>query len=121
LLYPIRVDRTRTTLRCGADRDTLAGSTRRRSGVTRKVGTIEPTAAQHRQLADEYEKLPEEQLGERLSGRRVRLEDDDGRFSRPPCSPVVQVLVDLAPALPQPFTLVARRGPAVHLAPDPPG
>jgi hypothetical protein len=41
------------------------------------------------------------------SGRRERLEDDDRCFSQASCGPVVQVLVDLAPALPQPFTLVA--------------
>ena len=33
----------------------------------------------------------------------------------------VEALVDLAPALPQPFTLLTHGRPAEHLAPDPTG
>src|SRR5207344_2007077 len=54
-----------------------------------------------------------------LSGHGARLEDDDRRLLRAPCSVVVQVPVQFAPALPQQFTLSARGGPANHLAPDP--
>jgi hypothetical protein len=61
------------------------------------------------------------QRGESSFGHRARLKDDDRRLVRASCSVAIEVLVQFAPALPQPFTLLADRGPAEHLAPDPTG
>src|SRR3972149_910555 len=49
----------------------------------------------------------------------ARLEDDARRRWGASCSEPPRVLAQLPPALPQPFTLVAHRGLAEHLAPDP--
>ena len=55
------------------------------------------------------------------SGHRARLEDDDRRLMRASCRVAVEVSVQFAPALPQPFALPADRGPPEHLALDPTG
>jgi hypothetical protein len=60
---------------------------------------------------------------ERLAsfGHRSRLKDDDRRLLPAQRSVAVEILVQFAPALPQPFTFLAHRCPAEHLAPDPAG
>ena len=58
---------------------------------------------------------------DQLPDRRERLKDDERRLLRASCGIAVEVPVQFAPALPQPFTLLADRGPAEHLAPDPAG
>ena len=52
------------------------------------------------------------------SGRRVRLEDDYLRLLRASRSVAIEVLVDLAPTLPEPFAFLARRSPSEHLTPS---
>ena len=54
-------------------------------------------------------------------GHHTRLEDDNRRLSRTTRSVAVEVLVQFAPAPPQPLTLLAHRSPPEHLAPDPTG
>jgi len=49
----------------------------------------------------------------------VWLENDDRRLLRSSSCIAVEVLVELTPALPQPFTLLAACGPAEHLVSDP--
>jgi hypothetical protein len=46
-----------------------------------------------------------------------RLEDHDCRLLRAACSPLIELLVYLAPALPQPRALLSRSAPAKHFAP----
>jgi hypothetical protein len=54
-------------------------------------------------------------------GHHARLEDDNRRLSRTTRSVAVEVLVQFAPAPPQPLTLLAHCSPPEHLAPDPTG
>jgi PhoU domain len=54
-------------------------------------------------------------------GHHARLEDDNRRPSRASRSVTVEVLVQFAPAPPQPLTLLAHRSSPEHLAPDPTG
>jgi hypothetical protein len=50
---------------------------------------------------------------------RVRLEYYDCRLSRTTRSVAVEVLIQLAPELPQPFTILAHGSPREHIAPGP--
>ena len=52
-------------------------------------------------------------------GRRV-AEDDDLRFSRASRRVAIDVLVQFAPTLPEPFAFFAHRGPADYLVAGPP-
>ena len=48
----------------------------------------------------------------------ARLEDDYGRLARASRSVAVELLVYVAPELPQAFTFLAHRSPPDHLAPN---
>lgn len=46
------------------------------------------------------------------------FEDDDSGRARAPRSVAVELLVQVAPALPQPFTILAHSSPPEHVPPD---